>query len=381
MASGTIDRRESGQYRARYRGQDGKQRSKTFTRRGDADRWLRDQLRALDVGRWIDPAGAKIPFAEFADRWLAGKTRIKPRTRASYEEVLGSRILPTFGDVALGVIDRGMVEGWISGLAAEVSPARTRTCHTILSAILERAADDGLIGRNPAKRVELPPASVNERRFLTSAQVRRLAEAMDDEMWETAAYLLAYGGLRWGELVALRRSRVDPLARKVKVAEAAVEVGGKIVFGAPKTHQIRVVQVPRFVADRLGVWLGKVADDPDGLVFTAPGGGPLRYANVRSRVWNPARLRAGADLEAITPHELRHTCASLMRAAGADLKAIQQQLGHRSPVVTLSVYCHLFDGELGDVMDRLEASHDNEMCPERVLGVTRPIRQDNKKAL
>ncbi|HUO45957.1 MAG TPA: tyrosine-type recombinase/integrase, partial [Acidimicrobiia bacterium] len=96
-------------------------------------------------------------------------------------------------------------------------------------------------------------------------------------------------------------------------------------------------------------------------------GGPLRYSNFRKNLWNRAREAAGTDLANITPHDLRHTCASLMRAAGADVKAIQQQLGHRNATVTLNVYTHLFEGDLADVMDRLEQHPLDETRPVRVL--------------
>jgi integrase len=72
-------------------------------------------------------------------------------------------------------------------------------------------------------------------------------------------------------------------------------------------------------------------------------------------VWNPAREQAGNDLSDITPHDLGLTCASIMRAAGADVKAIQQQFGHRNATVTLNTYTHLFEGDLAEAMDRLDA--------------------------
>jgi integrase len=118
----------------------------------------------------------------------------------------------------------------------------------------------------------------------------------------------------------------------------------------------------------LGHHLESVEDDEAALVFTAPKGGPLRYSNSRLAIWDPARIRAGDDLVDITPDHLRHTCASLMRAAGADVKAIQQQLGHRSATVTLNTYTHLFEGDLEEVTDRLEAYSATESRPERVLG-------------
>ena len=56
----------------------------------------------------------------------------------------------------------------------------------------------------------------------------------------------------------------------------------------------------------------------------------------------------------LTPHHLRHTCASLLIANGASVKAVQQQLGHSSPTVTLNVYAHLFDDDLDQLFDGLE---------------------------
>lgn len=355
MARGTVDRRDNGRYRARYTGPDGRWYSQTFDRKVDADRWLTDQLARLNGGRWIDPGAGQVTFGRFAEDWLRSKTRIKRKTHDTYRSLLDSRILPTFGDVRIGSIDRPMVSDWIRAMTSEgLSPSRIRQAHQCLAAILEMAVDDAVIGRNPARRVELPRIGQPEHRFLTESQVDRLADSMPDHQHRTIVYLLAYRGLRWGEMAALRRQRVDVLGHRLDIAEAVTEISGELVFGAPKTHQSRTVHLPRFVAELLGHHFADVAPAPEAFVFTAPRGGPLRYGNVRRTVWNPARSLAGSDLEAITPHDLRHTCASLMRAAGADVKAIQQQLGHRNATVTLNTYTHLFEGDLDDVMSRLD---------------------------
>ncbi|MDK1010070.1 MAG: site-specific integrase, partial [Actinomycetota bacterium] len=194
------------------------------------------------------------------------------------------------------------------------------------------------------------------------------ADATTSFEHQTMVYVLAYGGLRWGELAALRRGRVDVLRRRLDIKESIAEISGVLSFGTPKTYQTRTVHLPAFVAAMVGHHLENVEDDPTALVFTAPRGGPLRYSNTRRGMWDPARSRAGADLQDITPHDLRHTCASLMRAAGADVKAIQQQLGHQTATVTLNTYTHLFEGDLDEVMDRLDASSATKSRPERVLG-------------
>ncbi len=250
-----------------------------------------------------------------------------------------------------------------------------------LAAILEQGVDDGLIGRNPARRVELPRLVEPSHRYLTAEQVTRLAEAMPSGQHKTMVYVLAYGGLRWGELVALRRGRVDVLRRTLQITQSATEIAGRLEFGTTKTHQSRTVHLPAFVSEMVGRHLEDVEDTVEALVFVAPRGGPLRYPNMRKAVWDGARERAGEDLAEITPHDLRHTCASLMRAAGADVKAIQQQLGHRNPSVTLNTYTHLFEGDLTEVMDRLDTHSATGSRPERVLGdiIDLPHRNQNPR--
>lgn len=189
---------------------------------------------------------------------------------------------------------------------------------------------------------------------------------------------LAYGGLRWGEAVALRRGRVDVLRRRLSIAEAATEVSGRLVFGEPKTHRRRYVHLPAFVAEELARHLQNRPTDPHTLVWVAPKGGPLRYNPYRSRVWDKAVTDAG--LNDLTPHSLRHTCASLMRAAGADVKEIQVQLGHRSPMVTLSIYTHLFEDAFDSVMDRLDTDHRELVRPRSGPNVVELSRQGREQS-
>ena len=85
-------------------------------------------------------------------------------------------------------------------------------------------------------------------------------------------------------------------------------------------------------------------DRPSDLLLTAPRGGELLLRNWRRRVFDPT-LQA-ARLGELTPHELRHTAASLAVAAGANVKAVQRMLGHASAAMTLDVYSGLFDDDL-----------------------------------
>jgi integrase len=115
---------------------------------------------------------------------------------------------------------------------------------------------------------------------------------------------------------------------------------------------------------------------PDDLVFTTWRGKPLRNENFRRAVFNKAAADAG--LEGLTPHELRHTAASLAVSAGANVKAVQRMLGHASAAMTLDVYSGLFDDDLDGVAERMdslrgvsEMCHDATVTPLR-LGETAP---------
>jgi integrase len=207
---------------------------------------------------------------------------------------------------------------------------------------------DGKVGRNVVAGVPLPRAKGKTKRFLDHVEVAKLVEAAGDD--GLVVQVLAYCGLRFGELAALRVGRLDLLRRRIEVVESATEVNGRMVFGPPKSHHARSVPVPRSLVDPLA--LRCAARSPDEFVFTAPAGGVLWLRNWRRRVFDPAARAAGLD--GLTPHELRHTAASLAVSAGANVKSVQRMLGHASAAMTLDIYSGLFDDDLDAVGDRLD---------------------------
>ena len=335
--AGNVQRRPDGKWRARYRDASQRERARHFEKKRDAERWLASQEVAIARGEWIDPALAGITVGEWLPRWHALQVQLKPTTRVRYEGVMRRQILPRWGRVSLARVTHSEVSAWVQSLAAEgLSPATVRYAHRVLSRALAAAVRDGRLVRNVAEGVPLPRVVGRPKRFLTHDEVRRLAEAC--EPYGTLIRVLAYGGLRWGELAALRVRRVNLLRRRIEVVDALTEVHGEVVFGTTKTHQRRSVPIPRFLADELAVQMA--GKGPDELVFTAPGGGVLRNTNFRPRFFDPAVERAG--LIGLTPHELRHTAASLAVTAGANVKVVQQMLGHASAAMTLDVYAGLF---------------------------------------
>jgi hypothetical protein len=104
MPSYNVARRPSGRWRARYRGPDGRERSRHFARKVDAERWARAELAKLDRGEWTDPERGQITVGEYAQEWLAGKIKIRHSTRVMYDAVLRNQVLPTWQDVPIAQV-------------------------------------------------------------------------------------------------------------------------------------------------------------------------------------------------------------------------------------------------------------------------------------
>lgn len=353
-------------WRARYYDPSGHQHSRQFARRVDAQRWLDSVTTAVGTGGYVDPNRSKTSVAAVADQWLASKLNLKPTTRARYENALSVHVLPRWAGTPLASVEHGAIQAWLGELAAAgQSGASVRKIHGVLSATLDLAVRDKRIPANPANGVSLPRVNTRRRRYLTADEVELLAaEAtrppvtrVDSELADAyhayglAVMVLAYCGLRWSELAALRAEHVDLLRRRLNISEAVTEInGGALSWGTPKSHEARSVPLPRFLVDELAAHLaGRAKRD---LLFTTVNGDVLRNRNAR-RSWFD-RASAAIGQAGFTPHELRHTAASLAVSSGANVKAVQRMLGHASAAMTLDVYADLFDSDLDAVADRLD---------------------------
>ncbi|HUP15586.1 MAG TPA: site-specific integrase [Acidimicrobiia bacterium] len=353
---GNIQRvNRSKPWRARYWGPDGRQHSKSFARKIDAERWLKVSEAESLTGRWVDPAAGAEPFGPYAEEWIAVKrSTVGETTATNTESLLRARVLPEFGAKKLKQITIADVRKWMAAMTDEgLAPSTVYTYRRVLSQILDQAVDDGLILSNPAKKAKPPSVRPRRQLFLGARELQSLANECGD--YGPLVWFLGWSGLRFGEATALRVGRVDPSRRRVRVEEAATEVGGRLVFGAPKTHKARTVIVPRFVIDTIQPLLE--GRDADALVFTATRGGPVRLNNFRRRVFAPAAERIGKP--ELVPHDLRDTAASLAISSGASIKAVQRMLGHASAKMTLDVYGSLFEEDLEVLADRIEERYDN----------------------
>jgi integrase len=291
----------------------------------------------------------------WADLWIDAQADLSPTTRNRYEGIIRVHIRPRWGPMRLSEVSHADVQRWVTSL--EIAPASARKVHRVLSMMLAWAVADDRLARNPAEKISLPRVQEPEKRFLTHQQVAQLAEACGDH-YGLLVLFLAYTGLRWGEMAALRVGRLDFLRRRALVAESVTPVKGVMTWGATKGHERREVPLPRFLLEDLGhhvAGLGSAA-----LVFTG-----ARGAVMRSQTFQRAALTkaaGGLGIPGFHPHELRHTAASLAIASGADVKVVQQMLGHKSATMTLDQYGHLFGDRLAVVADAMDLARSSALA-------------------
>ena len=362
---GYVQKLPNGAYRARWRDPEGRLKSKSFARERDAERHWRAQEVDVDRGVYADDAGGKVTFAEWAEHCFAlARKTLARNTYACDANLLDLYVLPRWGHLPLGRIAKPAVERWVAELgevgagkqsaAAPLAPATVERIYAVFRKVMQAAHDDERIAKLPCPK--RPPIGRQKRkavRFLTDREVERLAVAIG-ALYEALVYLAAYGGFRIGELAALRLGDVDWRLGTVRVDEALTDVGGRVEFEDPKTARaFRTVPVADLALDKLRDHIeGRVGwDDPRALLFTGPGGGPLRLANWRRRHFYPAVERAG--LVRLTPHDLRHTAASFFVAEGANPWMLAEILGHADTRMVDRVYGHLFDKDRHALRERM----------------------------
>ncbi|MDP9389117.1 MAG: site-specific integrase [Actinomycetota bacterium] len=336
-----------------YIGADGREHSRTFAKSAEARRWGADQEAAVRRGDWLNPSLARMATGEWVTRWWAQTQDNRESTRERDKGYVNRYILPAFGDAPLGSLSHSMVQAWVAGLTERgLAPATVVKAFQILNKIAAAAVLDKRIATNPCAGVRLPKVEREEQRFLSPAEVARLADAIHPR-YRALVLVGAWGGLRAGELVALRRASVDPLRRKVAVVETITEVSGRLVHraGAKTNAGRRSVSLPAPIMAELVAHMERWSGAE--LVFTAPGGGPIRLASWRRRFWNPAVAAAG--VEPFRVHDLRHTGAALAVASGAKPLEVARRLGHTSVSFCLDRYGHLFPEAEDEVADRLGA--------------------------
>ena len=327
-------------YRVRYYTPDrGETQKRGFKTKRDAEAFAATIEVSKLKGEYVRPALGRSSVAELAPDWLTRKQSKAPSHYRMLESAWRVHVQPRWGHVRVADVDTLGIEDWIAAMLDKGRGAtRVLRAHGVLSGILADAVKAKRIAVNPAKGVENVPRKTARRRvYLSADDVHRLADEAGEH--RSLVLVLAYCGLRWGEAIGLRFRDVEFLRRRLTVSTNAVQLGVNHAVGRTKNRQDRPVPVPEFVLAELS--RARQNRSNDDLVFTGPDGGYLPRPKSQRRWFAGAVKRAG--VQTITPHDLRHTCASLAVSAGVNVLALQRMLGHKSAKVTLDTYADLFD--------------------------------------
>ncbi len=323
--AGTVTR-----WRARYVDDAGREHTRAFDRKVDAQKWIEKQLSALLRGDHATPKDAKLTVGEWCDKWIAGYgTRRKSTVRQAVAHI--KIIRAHFESVPLSAVKPSDVRAWTAVLKGEGrADSYVYALHSRLSQLFTDAVHDGLVARNPCSRRTSPGMGKQRPYVATTNQVWALYDAVPEGV-RPAILLGAHAGLRLAEAAALRVVDVD-------FVNGVVAPSTQWLDEPLKSEISRTpIPIPKEMAHLLaqGVQLG------DGRFLASDQWGNPAGPWTIERAVRASREVVGLP-ENFRFHDLRHYFASLLIASGLDVKVVQARLRHASAKTTLDTYGHLW---------------------------------------
>jgi integrase len=354
----------SGRWEVRYRDPNGRPRRQRFDTRGQAkDRLATVRTKGIE-GSYIASERGRMNFGAWCDEWWATMVDLRARTLARYERDLRLHIRPRFDRRPLAKITKTEVQAWVAEMrAGGVPDSAVRRRFSVFRAVMTGAVEGERLVKSPCAGVKLPEVRRSDIEVLTPEEVAELAAAMP-EWCRSWVLVAAWSGLRWSEMVGLRRRDVDMLRRRLVVTQQVVEVGSEFKgFDQPKTQAGRrsvPIWAPIYpiLEEQLTT---RAQPGKDGLVFVNTRGNSPHLSSFTSQTWKGARAAIGRpDLRW---HDLRHTYVAIRIAAGAHPKEIQEECGHSSYKTTMDVYGHLFESSSERTADAMDAMFEAARAP------------------
>jgi integrase len=338
-------------WRVFWRQPDGSKRSEVFTLARDANAKKAEIESSQRKGTYIDPAGGRELFEDYAEQWAATRDW-KPATRQQWPTHLRRMAWALDDGARLADIDQLALLRAKQRLAGRYSQGTVAVVMHQMLAILRSAVASGRIGRDPTFNIEAAPkrrqgdtAGVSPDTVPSRAEALAILGSMPAG-WRAAA-ALGLAGLRIGEMLGMRNDRLQLDQRKVTVDAQAVELNGQgVVLGTVKNDRPRTIVVSPLVAVELrrhlrdghsGTWTDP-KDVTHQMLFLRDDGNLWRQARFVQVALSPA-LEAAGLAGRFTFHGLRHFCASALLAEGCPLPAVAGYLGDHQQTI-MRTYAH-----------------------------------------
>lgn len=312
-------------YQVQWRDKSGRQKSKRFPTRKEAEAW-ESQIR-LDKFRGLNPSreGTKITFAEYAERWRSTKSEHRPRTATRRDQILRLHLLPALGTRTLSSISTKDVNDLILHWRKKLKPRTIANHIHVLSPILDMAVSEDLIQRNPVLNATLPEPGLVKRHSLSSEDFQKLLKEIPERFRDFVRFL-ALTGMRFSEATSVRLSDIDFDKKTVRVAESKTEAGIRLISLMDSELEL--------IKKHISVY--RIGAGPHDNLFATKNGSAIHHSNFNRRIFRPATVRA--SLGEIIIHDLRRTHATLLAENGASPTSVQQRMGHSSYSTTQKYY-------------------------------------------
>jgi integrase len=318
-------------WRGRYVDERGREHSKMFDRKNDAQEWLNSQTSAVVSGTHVAPRDAQMTVQEWCDDWIKGYA-INRDSSARVARTQIRKIVAEFGDKQLSAVRPSHIKAWTAKLKKDGDePSYIYVVYGRLSQILGDAVYDGVLGRNPCSKRISPPPGRQKAYVATTEQVWAIHDAVPDNL-KVAVLLGAFAGLRVGEVSGLRLSDVNFMLGIVHPKQQWA--------GAPlKTP---ASDAPVSIDQDLSLMLSaSVQKYPSEMMVTNKRGKPCGPWTIDQAIHD-----VRGDIEGLPEkfvfHDFRHYFASLLIAGGHDIKEVQEQMRHELATTTLNTYSQLF---------------------------------------
>ncbi|WP_404861835.1 tyrosine recombinase XerC [Georhizobium sp. MAB10] len=325
----------------------------------------------MKSGNYVEPT--RQTLAEYLDEWLAFvKPSVAPKTHERYAEICTKSIVPLIGDVVLAKLKTDRIDQALSKALTHgrrdgkggLSPRTVHHMRRVLIKALGQAVTWDRLARNPALATTPPKVERVQMLAYDAAQTAALLEAMRPTRMFVPVLLAVMCGLRRGEILALRWRHVEmgDNRRMMAIVESAEQTKDGIRYKSPKSGKARTVSLSSTVINELKAHRARQAEeqlklgirpDDDSFVVAQFDGSPLQP---RSLTHEWMRLIQKTELPRIRFHDLRHTHASQMLAAGVHPKVASERLGHSTIGITLDLYSHVMPGMQADAAEQVDAA-------------------------
>ena len=327
-------------------------------------------LRELDKNTYQTPE--KVTVAQWMEEWLSTfcANKVKPLTFQSYQGIIKNHIVPAIGSLKLQAVRGTHIQRLYNSMtAAGLSGKTVKNVSAVLHKAFGMAMKQGIIAANPCDAAELPKAERKEIRPLADDEIPLFLSAIDSSPMRNAYALCLFAGLREGECLGLSWGQVDFEKGRITISQQLQKEktkGGRYYIapttksGKPRTIEPPPIAFQYLRTERVKqmenrLKAGPAWNNPDDLVFTDEAG--KHYAIV-SFYKNFKRIAASIGRPDARPHDLRHTAATVAIASGADIKSVQDLLGHATASFTLNVYAHTSEQMMKDTAARMQNYYD-----------------------